>query len=155
MIVGFVIVVFRAELAIKLFKDAAYSDVFVWVAACLVLYVFNAFLLAIINGLKEIELFVVANIANSLIALAVTGVLASMYGLHGALIALAINQSIACVATVALARKRIWFRLNDFFGRPDWAVTRKLSQFTLMAIATSVLGPLTLIAVRNILIAES
>lgn len=155
LIVGFVIVVFRAELAIKLFKDAAYSDVFVWVAACLVLYVFNAFLLAIINGLKEIELFVVANIANSLIALAVTGVLASMYGLHGALIALAINQSIACVATVALARKRIWFRLNDFFGRPDWAVTRKLSQFTLMAIATSVLGPLTLIAVRNILIAES
>lgn len=151
-VVGSGIVIFRLDLAVHLFKDSNYSNIFIWVALSLILYVFNTFLLAVINGFKEVNLFVVANIANSVIALIVTGLLAWLLGLKGALIALTINQSISCVATIFLVRKQEWFRFHNFIGLPSRKLILKLSQFTLMMIATSVLGPVSLIVVRNFLI---
>jgi len=154
-LIGGGIVIFRRKLALHLFGNPSYSDIFAWVAVCLVLYVFNAFLLAIINGLKEVELFVIANVANSFIALVITGLLAWLFGLKGALVALTVNQSISCVATILLVKKRQWFKLRNFLGWPSREAAFNLSQFTLMAIATSVVGPLSLIVVRNFLIKES
>ena len=155
LLVATLLIFFRNEISLKLFKTDEYADILIWVAVCLVFYVFNTLLLSIINGLKEIGLFVAANIANSLIALTVTGILARLYDLEGALIALAINQSIASIATIFLIRKKIWFRYDNFVGRPSIATILKLSQFSLMAIATSVLGPLSMIVVRNMLIVNA
>ena len=152
LIVGIFIVVFRDELALFLLKDRNYSNVFIWLAFCLILYVLNVFLLAVLNGLKEIGLFIAANIINSFIALAMTGLLAWLYGLHGALVALAINQSLVCFATVIMLISRPWFRLKNFIGWPNRNIVYKLSHFTVMAITTSVLGPFTQVLVRNILI---
>jgi polysaccharide transporter, PST family len=155
LLVATILIIFRNELSLKLFKTDEYADILIWVAACLVLYVFNTLLLSIINGLKEISLFVAANIANSLVALIVTGILARLYELEGALIALAINQSIACIATIFLIRKKIWFRYDNFVGRPSSATILRLSQYSLMAVATSVLGPLSMIVVRDMLISNA
>lgn len=155
LLVATLLIIFRNEFSLKLFKTDEYADILIWVAACLVLYVFNTLLLSIINGLKEIGLFVVANIANSLVALIVTGILARLYDLEGALIALAINQSIACIATIFLIQKKIWFRYANFVGRPSSATILKLSQYSLMAVATSVLGPISMIVVRDMLISNA
>jgi len=155
LLVATLLIIFRNELSLKLFKTDEYADILIWVAVCLVLYVFNTLLLSIINGLKEIGLFVAANIANSLVALIVTGILARLYELEGALIALAINQSIAFIATIFLIRKKIWFRYDNFVGRPSSATILRLSQYSLMAVATSVLGPLSMIVVRDMLISNA
>lgn len=155
LLVATLLILFRNEFSLKLFKTDEYADILIWVAVCLVLYVFNTLLLSIINGLKEIGLFVAANIANSLVALMVTGILARLYDLEGVLIALAINQSIACIATIFLIRKKIWFRYANFVGRPSSATILKLSQFSLMAVATAVLGPLSMIVVRDMLISSA
>lgn len=155
LIVATLLILFRNEFSLKLFKTDEYADILIWVAVCLVFYVFNTLLLSIINGLKEIGLFVAANIANSLVALLVTGILVWLYDLEGALIALAINQSISCIATIFLIRKKKWFKYNNFVGKPSSATILKLSQFSLMAVATSVLGPLSIIVVRDILIVNA
>jgi PST family polysaccharide transporter len=149
------IIVYRNELSLKLFKTSEYQDVLVWVAACLVLYVLNSLLMSIINGLKEIETYVLANIANSFLALIITGFLATFYELRGALIALAINQSFACAATLLIVRKKYWFKLYNFIGIPSIEVISLLFRYSLMAIATSVLGPLSIILVRDMLISDS
>lgn len=152
LITAILIIIFSEELAFILFKNQAYSNIFFWVASCLILYVFNTFLLSVINGLKEFGLFVAANVANSLIALALTGGLSWVYGLYGALIGLAVSQSIVCVATVIMIIKRSWCHWRNFFGLPNRQMAINLSHFTLMAIATSVFGPLTQILIRNILV---
>ena len=154
-IVSFNIILFRNEFSKIVFNNTDYAYLFIWIAAFLILYVFNALLLSIINGLTEIKLFVAANISNSLISLAVIGLMTWFYGLQGALIALAINQSIACIATVVLVRRKKWFRIKNFIGHPSWATAFNLSKFTLMAVGTSVVGPLSLIMVRNIIVEHS
>lgn len=155
LVVAIILILFRHEFSIKLFKTDLYAHILIWVAASLVLYVFNTQLLSIINGLEEIELFVEANIANSLITLMVTGMLAWIYGFEGALIALSINQSIACFATIFLVRKKIWFQFNNFIGGYSNSALLKLSQYSLIAVATSVLGPLSMIIIRDMLISHA
>lgn len=152
LIVSVFIIIFREKLAHKLLGSNDYSYIFFWMAGCLSLYVLNTNLLAILNGLKEIKIFVVINIANSAIALVLIGFLSWIYGIHGALIALAINQSVVCIVTVILVRKFSWFKLSNFLGLVNLRVAQKLSSYSLMAFATSVLGPLTLIVVRNTLV---
>lgn len=152
LILGLAVIVLHQQLAQFILKDGSYGTVFVWVGACLGLFVLNTLLLAILNGRKEIRLFVAANILNSLVALAVTGLLAYTAGLKGALIALAINQSVCCFFTIWLCRKTTWFQLDQLFGRPSGTDFRRLSHYTAMAFVTSAVGPLALIAVRNVLL---
>lgn len=149
------LILFRNYLSLKLFNTGQYSNILVWVALCLPLYVLNTYLLAVINGFKEVELFVGANVANSLIALTVTGIFTWHSGLEGALVALAINQSITCIATIFLVRNKSWFKFRYLIGKPSGIFIIRLSQFGLIAISTSVLGPLSLIFVRDLLIENS
>ena len=85
-----VIVYFSHELAAFFLKDRALNGVFIWFAATLAFFTLNTLLLAILNGKKEIVLYVTANIAGSIFALLVTGGLTIYFGLYGALVALAV-----------------------------------------------------------------
>ncbi len=141
--------------SVYFFGGAQYQFVIVFLSAALIFYVLNTILLAILNGLGEIRLFVVANIANSLLALFITGFLAWLWGLEGALIALTINQSIVFFVTLLFVWRRPWFRLVHFFGVPDKESIQRLSHFVLMAAATSVLGPIAQIFIRNVLAVDA
>lgn len=154
LLIAAIVIVFHRPLASYLLHDESYGNVFIWISICLLLFVFNTLLLSILNGTKDIRRFVLANIANSLIALAVTGVLAWQFGLTGALVALSINQSVACIATILICRKLEWFSLGNLFGRPDKATVAKLSHYTAMAIVTSVVGPIALMLIRDNLISD-
>ncbi|MFX5937784.1 O-antigen translocase, partial [Acinetobacter baumannii] len=78
---------------VLLLQDAQYANVFLWLAGGLVLFVLNSLLLAILNGKKAVASYVTANVATSLVTLLATWLLAAAWGLYGALVALAINQS--------------------------------------------------------------
>jgi PST family polysaccharide transporter len=146
------LMVFRNELSYLIFRESGYAGVFVWISAGLGLYVLNAFLLAILNGLKRIGTYVLANILNSVVAFVVTGLLAHRYGLYGAFVALAINQSVACLVTVALVLRESWFKASSLIGWPERGAAVKLANYAIMALAASVIGPLALIAVRNVVV---
>lgn len=154
LLIATIIIIFHEQLASYLLHDEKFGSVFIWISVCLGLFVFNTLLLSILNGTKDIRRFVFANIANSIIALGVTGFLAWRFGLNGALIALSINQSVACIATIYICRKLEWFKLSSLFGKPDRATTIRLSHYTAMALVTSVVGPIGLIMIRGILISD-
>jgi len=148
------IAVFHRQLARLFLKDEAFAGVFLWLAATLVLFVFNGLLLAILNGKKEIRRYVAVNIAGSLVSLVVTAYLASVWGLYGALVALAINQSLVFFVTVAMCQRAGWFRFAHLTGRVDQAAVRNLGKFTLMALTTAAVGPTSLIIIRDHLAAN-
>ena len=143
------IAIFHHSLAIFFLKDEAYGSVFLWFAATLSLLVFNALLLAILNGKKDIRRYVTVNIAGSLISLVVTGILARFWGLYGALVALTINQSIVFIVTLAICSKSEWFRFRNLIGSFDHVNARNLSKFVLMALTTAAVGPISQIMVRD------
>ncbi|XOB99858.1 O-antigen translocase [Pseudomonadota bacterium DY0742] len=143
------IIVFNEPLASWFLKDEKLSSVFIWFAGTLVPFVFNALLLAILNGKKEIRRYVVANIVGSLFSLAVTTAMAVNFGLYGALIALAVYQSLAFFVTLAITYRTNWFKLWYLFGPVDRKAAKKLAKFTAMALTSAACIPLSHILIRN------
>lgn len=148
-LVTIAVIAFNKPLAGWFLKDESLGSVFIWFAATLVLFVFNTLLLAILNGKKEIQRYVNANIAGSLFALAVTTVMAIQLGLYGALVALAIYQSLTFFVTLTLTYKASWFRLSYLLGGIDKQSAKNLAKFTAMALTSASCVPLSHILIRN------
>ena len=75
LIASFALLVFRVPLAGNLLGDSNLSGVLVWLAISLMLISLNAFLLAILNGKKEIKFYISANIIGSVTGLIISGLL--------------------------------------------------------------------------------
>lgn len=146
---GIIIALFNQSLGRWLLKDASYGSVFLWFAATLVLFTFNTLLLAIINGKKEIGRYVISNIAGSLFALLVTTVMAMQFGLYGALVALAVYQSLAFFVTLFICYKAPWFKISYLVGGIDREAIINLSKYTVMALTSAACVPISHILVRN------
>ena len=149
MLTALVIVLFRNTLAVTFLDTSSLSGVFIWFAATLILLVMNSLLLAILNGKKEINLYVVANITGSLLALIITAILVIFYGLYGALVALAVYQSISFFATSYFCSKTSWFKWSHLLGKLDVQVSKNLMNYALMAAAGAICAPGTQILVRH------
>ena len=149
------IALFHEPLNAQLLPDSGYPDLLLWLALAILFYSLNQFLLAAINGMGELRLFVYVNIAGSLIALVIIGMFTKIWGLEGALIGFILSQAFACIATIALTRKMAWFQIDNFLGRIDRAALKKLLNFSLAAIATSVVAPIAMITVRSYIINTS
>ena len=149
LVLSVLVLIFRERLALGFLGDAQLSTVFVWFAATLVLFVFNTLLLAILNGKKDIPRYVLANIAGSVLALAITALMVVNWGLMGALISLVVYQSLAFFATLFLCLKTPWFRWRELVGRVDWPVVKNLAKYTAMALTTAATVPLSHILIRN------
>lgn len=147
--VGLVVAIFYRQLAIVFLKDEALGSVFLWFAGGVLFFSLNTLLLAILNGRKEIVLYVFANIAGSLLAFGVTFFLVTGFGLFGALIALVIYQSVSFIVTFLLCLRTSWFNVGSLFGYPEKEVVRKLSGYFLMAVVSAACVPLSQILVRN------
>lgn len=148
---GLVIAAFNEQLAGWFLNDRSLGGVFIWFAATLVFFVFNTLLLAILNGKKEIHRYVVANIAGSVFALAITSAMAIQLGLYGALVSLAIYQSLTFFVTLFLTWRAEWFRLSYLIGPVDPKAARNLARYTAMALTAAACLPVSHILVRNYL----
>lgn len=149
LVTALLIAVFNKSLASWFLKDINYGGVFLWFAATLVLFVFNTLLLAILNGKKEISRYVLVNIAGSLFALVVISMMAVKLGLYGALVALAINQSITFFITLLLCYKAPWFKIRYLMGGIDKQTALNLGKYTAMALTSAACVPISHILVRN------
>ncbi|SDB07175.1 polysaccharide transporter, PST family [Pseudomonas sp. NFACC23-1] len=143
------IALFNQSMAKWFLKDEQYGGVFLWFAATLIFFVFNTLILAILNGKKEVGRYVLANIAGSLFALIVTSVMSVTMGLYGALVALAIYQSLSFFVTCALLLKAPWFKFKYLLGGIDKSVAKDLAKYTAMALTSAACVPLSHIFIRN------
>jgi len=144
-----IILFFSSDLALWILKDRAFAGVFNWFAATLVFFTLNTLLLAILNGKKDLLRYVAANIAGSIFAFVVTTALSIFAGLYGALIALAIYQSISFFVTLLICLKASWFNLSYMFGRVDKEVAKNFVKYTAMALTSAICVPISHILVRN------
>lgn len=150
-ITGLLVAVFHRKLAGWFLSDEQYGSVFIWFGLTLVFFVFNTLLLAILNGKKEIKRYVFINIAGSIFSLIVSALMIAQFGLYGALLTLAINQSLVFCVTVALCYRTTWFKLKYLIGRVDKKTAINLAKFTAMAVTSAVTVPVSHIMVRNLL----
>ncbi|OEC35321.1 polysaccharide transporter, PST family [Pseudomonas cuatrocienegasensis] len=143
------VIILNRTLADWFLKDEKLGSVFVWFASTLVFFVFNTLLLAILNGKKEIRKYVTANISGSIFALIVTSFMAGNFGLYGALVALAIYQSLTFIITSFLIYKTPWFKFKYLVGRIEKKEAKNLAKFTAMALTSAICIPVSHIFIRN------
>lgn len=148
-VTGIFVALFSSPLALYFLGGVEYKFVFVCLASTLLMLTLNSLFLAILNGKKEIRGYVIANIAGSLFALLITCVLAVVYGLYGALIALATYQAAAFLATVLVCKGTDWFAVKNFYGAVDKVIATNLGKFVLMALTSAICAPLAQIIIRS------
>lgn len=149
LITAVLIAIFNKPLASWFLKDINYGSIFLWFAATLVLFVFNTLLLAILNGKKDISRYILVNITGSLFSLVVISILVVKFGLYGALVAMAINQSITFFITLLLCYKAPWFKIRYLLGGIDKHTALNLGKYTAMALTSAACVPISHILVRN------
>jgi PST family polysaccharide transporter len=136
-------------LSFKLLERTDMGTVFIGLGLALPAIAVNNLLLAIINGKKDVAIYVSANIIGSLLSLLVVGVLTSVWGLHGALLAIAISPAALLLATGALVSRRDWFKVSFLWGKVNQKTMRELSGFGLMGLTSAIMSPLAYMFIRN------
>jgi PST family polysaccharide transporter len=132
--------------------DRQYKYVFHVFGGTLTLYALNALLISVINGFKEYKLYVVANILGSVIGLLFSVVLALTYGIPGALISAVTFQSVVFFLTIWMVRRSKWFNWKSFFTSFSKLAMKRLSGYSLMALASAITIPAGQLLVRNFII---
>lgn len=133
----------------KLLERADMGTVFIGLGLALPAIAMNNLLLAIINGKKDVATYVSANIIGSLLSLIVVGALTYVWGLYGALLAIAISPAASLLATGALVARRDWFKLAFLWGKVDRTTVRELSGFGLMGLTSAIMAPFAYMFIRN------
>ncbi|MEQ7919214.1 O-antigen translocase [Xanthomonas sp. WHRI 1810A] len=151
LIVAALVAIYSRELAGFFLKDYNLEDIFYWFAGGVAFFSLNTLLLAILNGKKEIILYVISNVVGSLLALAFTVALTVTAGLRGALIALVLYQSVSFFITLTVCVRTSWFKIEYLFGSLNRPVIKKLSAYFLMAAVSAASVPVGQMLVRNYL----
>lgn len=146
---GTLILLFSERLAVWFLQDNKYSSIFFAFGITLSFFTFNTLLLAILNGKKEIKKYVLINIAGSLFSMAASAAGIISLGLFGALLALAVNQSIVFFITLTFCSRSKWFSAKRLIGHIDKSIAFNLAKFTAMALISAVAMPLSQMLVRN------
>ena len=149
LLVGIFTFIFSDFLSIKLFNTQEYQYILFIFGFTVVLFGLNQLLMSILNGTGEIKKLVGVNIASNLFGLLVTSVCVYLFGISGALVALAISQSVIFFISFLFVLKSKWFKIYVFNQELSKNYYLKLSGYSLMALTSLLLTPLVQIGIRN------
>ena len=150
-VTSLLMVIFQRPLALWSIGDAERSWLVVLLACGLFFVVFNALLIAILNGLKQLRSLVIAQMAGNVISALASIGLVSWKGLNGALAALAVSQSLAFVATLFIFRRSVRTSVCSMLGRVDQKLSRGLGRFAVMGLTSAITITLAQMVIRNYL----
>lgn len=145
------ILIFSNKLSKTILGVDSYSGVFILLGSTIIFYTLNQFLLSVLNGLREIKLFIKINIYQSICSLIVTTTAVLLYGIHGALYSLVLNQAIIAIILLVEIRDLKIISFTSFFKEFDSIKCKKLVSFSLMALTSVIVGPASLILIRHFL----
>src|SRR5258706_3634745 len=130
-------------------KDTQYEYVFYIFGATIILYAFNAFLVAVLNGFREFKKYVSVNIVGSLTGLLFSVILALNFGIPGALIAAITYQSVVFFVTLFMVTSSKWFSWKLFSAGFSKTAFLRLLRFALMTLVSVLAINQSQLIVRN------
>jgi PST family polysaccharide transporter len=126
-----------------------YEIVFKATALALPWFTISVFLLSVINGLGKFKEVIWINIGGNLIGLLVSISLILQFKTLGALLSIVISPALLFFVTYYFFAKEFQFSKIIRYKYFDFNVIRNLSSYSLMALVSSVLGPLVFLAIRK------
>ena len=142
---------FAGNLSEFLFHTLEYTIILEVFSISLVFASLNSTLLSVLNGYKQLKLFLGIGIINNFLGLTMTYLLVTHYAVFGALLSVVLTQSLIFFVTFVSVRKTDWFSFSFIKIRIDKIIAVKLSKYTIMALTSACVAPVSLILVRNYL----
>ena len=149
LIIGIILFLLRDVIAVQLLQDVHLSEFISLFALTLAFYVFNTFLISVLNGEGAVKCLTLSNIGTSILGLIFTLLLVHYYHFPGALLALVLTQSIVFFFTLSLVMRSRWFIMANFIQRMDPQYLRQFFKYALMGITTALMLPLMQIIIRE------
>jgi PST family polysaccharide transporter len=139
-------------LSILCFNDPSYHFVFKLLGITIILYAASNYFTSFLNGMANYKTFNWFNALNSIFSLIVSVVLIQFYGLKGAFLAVALNQTISGLIAIYFAKSYLSY-FKGFWKlsiKSRWI--KKLFSYSLMALITALLVPTSQLFIRKLLI---
>lgn len=140
---------FSDEISEYLLKSTEYAFVLKILAISIPFFVLNTILLSILNGHRQIKKYIILSVCLSFVSLILVTFLSLNYGLSGALIAYAINQSVVFIITLVFVQNETWFKIKHFLHGSNYPHIKKLLGFGLITLVAILASNLSLIYIRN------
>lgn len=148
-IIALFLILFSYQFSIFVLDSDNYFYLFITLGCTIILFVINNLLLSILNGLKEIKTFIKINIIQSIYSLIFTSIFIISFGITGALLALATNQSVIFFISLYFIKKNNLLKINLFQKKFDKRTALNLLKFSEMAIVALIATPLSQFIIRK------
>jgi len=133
------------------FHSQEYIYVFYWLAFTIVLYSFNNYFNAFLNGISDFKSFNILNICSSIFSVAISILLIYWLGIKGALLAVVLSQTLTSVAAIPFIIKYKENFIQFYRAGISRELLNKLVPYIKMTLFSLVLLPASQIIVRNII----
>lgn len=131
------------------FNNHEYGFVFSALSLALPWYVISIVLISILNGLGNFKKVIWINSVGNVIGLLVSIVLITRFKTLGALLAIVVSPSLLFLVSFYFINKELKLFKAINIHNFDLKFLKNLSSYSLMALVSSVLGPLVLLSIRN------
>ncbi|MET0759326.1 MAG: O-antigen translocase [Flavobacterium sp.] len=151
-LLGTLILVFAKPISEFLFFTISYTSPIRFFGLLLPLMVINTFWIAIYNGLEKFKKIIFIQIISNVLTFGLTAVLIWKQHIYGGLLSIALGEFLMVIVTFLFVRKdKSYFRfdLQKIIDKQYLDVIRK---FSVMALLSAILVPLTLILIRNFIV---
>lgn len=142
-------IVFSRPIANYLFGDEAYSKYIILISVVLLLYNIGQLLLAIVNGFKLFNKFILSNVLISLSGLGLSVVGIYFYQLQGAIYATILNLIFYLVWVFFYVRKEPWFKWELLKPQHFKEETKRLLSFSFMFLISASVIPFVQLVLRT------
>lgn len=142
-------VLFRHELALSLLGSEQYVSIIVVLACGQFLIAFNSFLVAMVNGFKDVTRLTRLNIIGTLVGVVILVCLIQHAQLYGGLLGLVLMQVVLVFVSITYVWRADWFKkvyLKLSINKP---ILLNLAKFSLMTIVSAIATPLAQIIIRG------
>ena len=144
---------FSEYLCVQIFgPNSNFGIVFKCLALSLPWYATSIFLLSVINGLGNYKRVIQINIIGNAVGLFVSIIMIIYFKTLGAILSIVITPSLMFFITYYFINREINFFKAIHLNQFDFKIIKKLSSFSLMALVSSVIGPMVFLTVRKYVI---
>ncbi|WP_370451519.1 O-antigen translocase [Buttiauxella sp. B2] len=144
--------IFSESISEWIFGNADYKWIVSAVIICLPFTAIGTLITSVINGQQLYRRYVALGMASAIISGLLMIVMIIYADLNGALLAATIQSAIVGIILLLSSLRQPWIRLKYWWGRTGNKERKDIGGYILMAMATALTLPISLILIRNILV---
>lgn len=141
-------------LSLWLFNNNDYYWIIIIACCGLPFAAANTLITSVLNGQQKYKRYVILGMIANIISTGFMITFVYFANIEGALIAAVINSAIAGGVMIVASLRQPWFKLKYWWGKTTSEQRKKIGGYVLMAMTSAFTVPISLILVRNILIAQ-